>query len=256
MKLNISSGILFCVISRHLILVFAEKVVYMTSSIIAKKTLYGSIVSPYVRKVAIVLDFKNIDYNIEVVIPFLKNDKEKLLQMNPLGKIPVYQDRSFMLSDSSVICAYLDKKFIAPSIYPAESENYAMCLWYEEYADSQLIPTILTVAFNILFAAKFNLTPDMNAVKNSLDVKLPQIFTYLDREIGGKKYLVNNRFSLADIGVAVPFLNFEIAGYFVDPEKWGNLARYLDGISNEPCIAKVNKLARDRFKNTNANTCR
>src|SRR2546423_1273604 len=106
----------------------------MTSSTITSSTLYGSIVSPYVRKVAIVLDLKNIAYAIEPIVPFIKKDKQKLLQMNPLGKIPIYQDGGFMLSDSSVICAYLEKKYPDSSIYPVTAENYAACLWYEEYA--------------------------------------------------------------------------------------------------------------------------
>ena len=211
------------------------------------KILYGSIVSPYVRKVATVLDLKDISYKIEVMIPFLEKNKQKLLQMNPLGKVPIYQDGNFMLSDSSVICAYLEKKYPASSIYPATAENYAKCLWYEEYADSQLIPTILTVAFNILFAAKFNLVPDMDAVKCALENKLPQIFAYLDREIGDKKYFVDDYFSLADISVSVPFLNLEIAGHRVDQQKWNNLSRYLNEMSNEPVIAKANMLTRERF---------
>jgi glutathione S-transferase len=215
---------------------------------IESKTLYGSIISPYVRKVAIVLDLKCIDYTIEVLVPFIEKDREKILQMNPLGKIPVYQDNTLLLSDSSVICAYLEKKYPDSLIYPVTAENYAACLWYEEYADSQLIPTILTVAFNLLFAEKFNLVPDLDAVKNALDNKLPQIFTYLDHEIGNKKYFINNCFSLADISIAVPFLNFEIAGHRVDPKKWNNLSRYLDEISNEHYISKANALTREKFK--------
>jgi glutathione S-transferase len=217
----------------------------MTSS---SKTLYGSIVSPYVRKVAMVLDLKNLAYTLKVLIPFVENDKKKLLNMNPLGKIPVYQEGSLTLSDSSVICAYLEKQYPDSLIYPAATEHYAMCLWYEEYADSQLIPNILTVAFNKLFAARFNLIPDMNAVQNILDNKLPEIFSYLDQEIGNKKYFVNDEFSLADISIAVPFLNLEIAGHGVDPQRWSHLARYVSEISNEPVIARANGLMRERLE--------
>lgn len=227
----------------------------MTSSTTTSKILYGSIVSPYVRKVAIVLDYKNLDYRLEVLIPFVEKDKQKLLKMNPQGKVPVYQDGSFMISDSSVICAYLEKQYPDSCIYPATAENYATCLWYEEYADSQLIPNILIVAFNILLAASFNLVPDMYAVKDVLDNKLPQIFTYLDNKIGTKKYLVNDSFSLADISIVVPFLNFELAGYRVDPKKWANLSRYLDEMFQEQNIAKANILmikTFEKFKSKNA----
>lgn len=223
----------------------------LEASTIAPKILYGSIVSPYVRKVAIVLDLKNIPYTLETLIPFIEKDKKKLLNMNPLGKVPVYQEGNFILSDSSVICAYLEKQYGDSLIYPDAAEHYAKCLWYEEYADSQLIPDILTVAFNTLFAARFNVVSDMNAVKNILDNKLPQIFTYLDYEIGNKKYLVNDRFSLADITIAVPFLNFEMAGNQVSPKKWANLSRYLDEISQDRHIGKANLLVRERLENMN-----
>ncbi|MBX3710141.1 MAG: glutathione S-transferase family protein [Gammaproteobacteria bacterium] len=220
----------------------------MTSSTIASKILYGSIVSPYVRKVAIILDLKKIDYTLEVLIPFIEKDKKKILDMNPLGKVPVYQEGSFMLSDSSAICGYLERQYPGSLIYPTTAEHYAKCLWYEEYADSQLMPNILTVAFNTLFAAKFNLIPDMDAVQSALDNKLPQIFTYLDKEIENKKYFVNDQLSLADISIAVSFLNFEMAGHLVDTQQWNNLSRYVDEISNEPVIAKSNMLMRERFK--------
>ena len=56
---------------------------------------------------------------------------------------------------------------------------------------------------------------------------------------------------MADISVATPFLNFEIAGYQVDPKKWANLSRYLDEISQEQYIAKTNMLMREKLKTVN-----
>lgn len=54
--------------------------------------LYGSLLSPFVRKVHITLEIKQLTYTVEELIPFLKSDKERLLTLIPLGKVPIYQD--------------------------------------------------------------------------------------------------------------------------------------------------------------------
>ena len=211
--------------------------------------LYGSLISPFVRKVAALLHYKNISYQNTVLVPFIPKDKMTLLQMNPLGKVPVYQEGDFILSDSSVICAYLEKKYPDFSLYPIEPKHYYHCLWVEEYADTQLAPTILTIAFNLLFAAKFNMEPDMLAVKNALDNTLPAIFDYLNKEISNKKFIIDNRLSLADISLAVPFLNFEMAGYKIDAARWPHLSQYIEYISNQKSLVDANQMTLERFKN-------
>lgn len=113
--------------------------------------LYGSVVSPYVRKVLVVLNMKNVSYNLETVIPFIDDHKQKLLKINPLGKIPVYQEGDFIISDSSVICAYLEKRYPVPSVYPIDARSYARCLWYEKYANTALTPAIATDNLKVVF---------------------------------------------------------------------------------------------------------
>ena len=89
-----------------------------------KRILYGSVVSPFVRKVVMVLSLKNMDYDIQELIPFITTHKQSLLKMNPLGTVPVYQEDGFIISDSSIICAYIDKKYPDNSIYPSNPESY------------------------------------------------------------------------------------------------------------------------------------
>ena len=197
---------------------------------------YGSMISPYVRKVLITLQMKHIAYDLQELIPFVAEHKQKILALNPLGKVPVYQEGDFLLADSSVICAYLEKKHPANPLYPAPAESFARCLWYEEYADNHLIPTIATVFFHTMLATRFNVVPDRGAVKLALESQLPEIFNYLDHEIGAKKYLVANQLSLADISMISPFINFEFAGHAVDAKKWKNLSRYVADISLESSV--------------------
>ncbi|MCX7121603.1 MAG: glutathione S-transferase family protein [Gammaproteobacteria bacterium] len=211
------------------------------------RKLYGSIVSPFVRKVWIFLSLKNIQFELENLVPFIPEHKEKILTMNPLGKIPIYQEDDFIISDTSVICAYLEKQYPNQAIYPSDAKEYAQCLWYEEYADTILMPAILTIFFNICLAERFGKNIDHDAVKTIFEKQLPEIFTYLDREIANKKYFVGDRLSLADIAVAAPFLNLEFAAHTIDSAKWKNLSRYLNYILNEKVICQANLLAKERF---------
>lgn len=213
------------------------------------KILYGSIISPFVRKILMVLHFKNITFKSEELIPFLPAHKKILLNYNPLGKVPVFQDNDFMISDTSVIAAYLDKKYPEHTIYPQTAEHYAECLWLEEYADTQLIPSLAFVFFHTTIAEKLGIKPDLKEVQHTFENKLPVVFNYLDKIIGSEKnYLINNQLSLADFSVSTAFLNFEFAGFEVDAKLWKNLSRYIETISHQQLIAKVFSEARSRWE--------
>lgn len=210
-------------------------------------TLYGSIFSPYVRKVLTLCALKKLEVDLNLLNPFSPADKKILLQMNPLGKIPIMQADSFTLSDSSVICAYLERKYPTPSLYPLEAEDYALSLWYEEYADTTLIPTLATIFLNKLVAPKLGLPIDHNALTHALD-SLPEIFTYLDAVINKKRYFVGEKFSIADASIWPPFLNYLFfCGYDIDKTRWNNLANYIQTIFTEPCVAKLIKQTQKEF---------
>ncbi|MGQ3889941.1 glutathione S-transferase family protein [Legionella sp. CNM-1927-20] len=212
-----------------------------------QRILYGSIVSPFVRKVWIALRLKNLDFEIKEMTPFFDAHKEVLLKLNPLGKIPVYQEDNFILADSSVICAYLEKGYPSPALYPIEPKVYAQCLWYEEYADTVLIPTVNTIFFNKILARKFNRIPDEEAVKIASEEKLPEIFHYLEQQINHKQYLIGNTLSLADISMTVAFLNLELAGLSINNTRWEALSAYINEIVQNPVIKEAFTQARERL---------
>ena len=60
------------------------------------------------------------------------------------------------------------------------------------------------------------------------------MFDYLEGELGDNEYLVANKFTVADIGVATIFVNYAFAGYGVDPKRWPKLAAYIERILNRP----------------------
>ena len=95
--------------------------------------LYGSSLSPFVRKVAAVISLKGLDCDHEqAMFGSLPRD------LSPLGKIPAFADGKLKLADSSVICEYLEEQYPAVPVLPKTAADRARARWLEEFADSKL----------------------------------------------------------------------------------------------------------------------
>ena len=202
-------------------------------------TLYGSFGSPFVRKVVVALGEKGIAFDHDPVVPFGPNPEYR--KISPLGKIPAFRDGDRTLADSSVIIAYLERTHPQPPLYPSDPYEYARALWFEEYGDGGLAPVMGPKIFaqRVLAPRFFNRPCDEAAVEKTLDEEVPPLLDYLEKEIGSKQWLVADRFTIADIGIATQFVNFQLAGCHVDGQRWPNLAAYLDRVHNRSTFKSV-----------------
>ena len=196
-------------------------------------TLHGVAGSPYVRKVIVALAEKGIEYEHVNVMPF--GQSEEYFAISPLGKIPCYEDQGAAIPDSSVIIGYLEQVHPTPALYPADPIERAQALFFEEYADTNLVEVLLTV-FRQRFINPnfFQQESDEEIVKEALEVKIPPVLDYLEAQIADKAFLVGGHFSVADIAVASPFVNFAIAKEKVDASRWPQLADYVERIHARP----------------------
>jgi glutathione S-transferase len=96
--------------------------------------LIGSLASPYVRKVRIVMLEKKIDY--EFVLEDVWRDDTTIQQSNPLGKVPclVMEDGGAMF-DSRVIVEYLDTLTPVGKLIPPNGRERAEVKCWEALAD-------------------------------------------------------------------------------------------------------------------------
>jgi glutathione S-transferase len=201
-------------------------------------TLYGVSASPYVRKVRVFLAEKHVAYELEPVVPGrLPADYRNI---SPLGKIPAFSDGDFTISDSSVICAYLERVHPQPPLYPADAKEYARALWLEEYADTALGGTLTAKIFfqRIVRPMLVGESSDESVVEAAVRKEVPPLFDYLERQVRGRDFLAGNAFSIADISVATQFVSAAHARFTVDAAGWPSLAAYVHRI-----------LARASFKN-------
>jgi glutathione S-transferase len=201
--------------------------------------LYGIGMSPFVRKVCVVLREKGLAYEHIPVRPI--EIPEDLLPHSPLRKIPFACIDGRWLADSSVICAYLEKLHADPALYPPDAYDCARAMWFEEFIDGGATPKLGgTIFFERIVAPQFlNRPPNEERVAKALAEDVPRIYGYLDGEIGSKQYLVADRYTIADITVASFFVNMAAADVPADPQRWPNLSRYLQQQHRRPVMASL-----------------
>jgi glutathione S-transferase len=200
--------------------------------------LHGANGSPFVRKVQVLCAEKSISYDHDPLIPFGVSAEYKA--KSPLGKIPCWEDGDFVLPDSSCIGQYLERAHPEPALYPSDAKELGRALWYEEYADTRLVESVTPFFFE-RFIKKVLLKqePDEERLKPILAEKVPETFDYLEAEVADREYLVGGRFSVADLAMASPFVNFAVGGESVDASRWPALAGYVERIHSRPSYKGV-----------------
>ena len=183
-------------------------------------TIIGSYLSPYVRKVLVCLEHKKIDYTIDPIVPFFGNDE--FSRISPVRRVPVFIDQSITLSDSTVICEYLEDRYAAPALYPSTPQAKARARWLEEYADTRMGEVFIWRLFNELVIKRFvwGEQADQAVVKKALETEVPQVLDYLELEFSRERPFLFGELGIAHITVASFMRNASIAGYAIDAERW------------------------------------
>ena len=83
-------------------------------------TLYGSLPSPYVRRIRMLMD--GMDYQFEAVEIYDDEKRAEYATVSPIKKLPVLVDGDQTVFDSHVICEYLRRKEGMPE-QPIDEQN-------------------------------------------------------------------------------------------------------------------------------------
>ncbi|WP_086619032.1 glutathione S-transferase family protein [Erythrobacter tepidarius] len=203
---------------------------------------YGSPVSPFVRKVAAVCLEKGLDYEIEAVNVF--DPPAWFRDISPMKRIPVLRDRSVAeegvagtIADSSAICAFLEKKHPAPALYPADPMALGEALFIEEYADTALaMAGGLGIFRPIFFALSKGEEPGLDKARDAWANQLPPIFDVLEARLDGRAFFAGDAFSIADIAVACVLMQVSLVAE-TPLDKWPGLAAHFAAMQVRPSIA-------------------
>jgi len=168
--------------------------------------LIGSLASPYVRKVRIVMAEKKLDYQFELEDVW---GRDTILAANPLGKVPVLVlEGGEAVFDSRVIVDYLDTRSPVSRLIPESSRERTEVRTWEALADGMTDAAIL---------GRLEQTwPGRSAEQRSqgwTDRQMKKIDTSLAaiaKGVGEKPWCSGIHLSLADIavGCALGYLDF------------------------------------------------
>ena len=168
----------------------------------------GSITSPYVRKVRIVLAEKKIE--ADFVLENVWAAETTIGQTNPLGKIPcLVMDDGSAIFDSRVIVEYVDTLSPVGKLIPADGRDRAAVKTWEALADGVLDAGILARLEATWRPAEQQSPAWIERQMSKIDAALRSMSIGL----GESNYCHNNQFSLADIavGCALGYLDFRFA---------------------------------------------
>ncbi|HEX4736282.1 MAG TPA: glutathione S-transferase family protein [Allosphingosinicella sp.] len=198
---------------------------------------YGSSLSPYVRKVLAFGAEKGIELESRPV--GLGSDDPAFLEASPFKKMPGFRDGDFAIADSSAIVHYLEAKFPNPALIPAEPQARARTIWYDEFADTILMGCGAKMFFNRIVCPRFLGRPgDLEVADKAEKEELPPILDYLERVVpdaGG--FLVGESITLADISVASPFANLGHLDVRPDEARYPRTLAYVQSILSRPSFA-------------------
>jgi len=190
--------------------------------------LIGSLTSPYVRKVRIVLAEKKLDYNFVIEDVW---GSDAILASNPLGKVPVLvMEGAEAVFDSRVIVEYVDTLSPVGKLIPASGRERVEVRTWEALADG-ILDASVAARMEAVWAHRTE-AQRCQAWIDRQQVRIAAALKSISQGLGDKAYCVGTHFSLADIavGCALGYLDFRF------PENtwrqdYPNIARLADKLA-------------------------
>ena len=200
--------------------------------------IYGSTMSPFVRKTVVFATEKGHDF--EVVMAGAQGGPPEFKEASPFGKMPGFKDGDFLISDSTAIITYLDAIKPEPNLIPTEAKARARTIWYEEFGDTIVAACGGKIFFNRVVSPKFFGRPgDLAAADEAQKVAFPKVLDYLETVIPASGFLVEDRITLADIAVASPLATLMHADCHIDAKSHPKAHAYVSRIWERPAFAKL-----------------
>ncbi len=197
--------------------------------------LLGSLTSPYVRKVRVVMAEKRIDYHLELEDVWAPDTG--ILDANPLGKVPcLIMEDGGAVFDSRVIVEYLDGMTpLAKLIPPAGRERAEVRTW-EALGDG-------VVDAAILVRLERTQRPPEQQSAAWIDRQMGKVhagIAAMSHGLGDKPWCNGHAYTLADIalGCALGYIDFRFAS--IDwRASYPNLARHYEKVAARPSFVET-----------------
>jgi glutathione S-transferase len=179
--------------------------------------LYDADRCPYCARVRIALAEKGVEY--ETVEIDLDDRPAWIYEKNPLGRVPVLEEDTFLLSESAVIDEYLDDRYPEPALWPADPGERAL-------------GRMLVFRFDELSRPYYALRRDEDGARERVHAALASLESVLQQQ----HFLSGRDFGLADIAY-IPWIVRLRDRLDVDLGPFPALSAWVARLEQRPSIA-------------------
>lgn len=180
-------------------------------------TLYDADRCPYCARSRIVLAEKGIGY--ETVAVDLDDRPAWIYEKNPLGRVPVIEEDTFVLAESAVINEYLNERYPEPELWPADPGERAL-------------GRMLVFRFDELSRPYYALRRGEEGAAERFDAALAE----LDGILESQPFLSGREFGLADVAY-IPWILRARDRMDVELTPFPALAAWVPRLEQRPSIA-------------------
>lgn len=181
-------------------------------------TLYDADRCPYCARVRIVLAEKAVE--CEALVIDLDDRPAWIYEKNPLGRVPVIEEDTFVLAESAVIDEYLEERYPEPALWPVDPGERAL-------------GRMLVFRFDELSRPYYALR--RRREDGALD-RFHAALAGLDGMLERRPFLSGRSFGLADVAY-IPWMLRARDRMEVDLAPFAALAEWVDRLEQRPSIA-------------------
>jgi glutathione S-transferase len=196
--------------------------------------LYHNPLSPNVRRVRLTAAVLGIELE-EQTLDFAKGEHKSAehLALNANGAVPTLVDGDFALSESRAIMQYLASKKPEMGLLPKDEKERADVTRWQFWDASHFSPALGTIAFEKLLKPMMGLGATDTAKVTEALTSFRRWAAVLDKRLEGKKYVVGNTLTVADLTLASSLMYAKQAeipvSEFPNVEAWFGRIVELDG---------------------------
>ena len=199
--------------------------------------LIGSMTSPYVQKVRVVMHEKKLDY--QFVLEDVWAAGTTITDSNPLGKVPcLVMEGGEAVFDSRVIVEYLDTLSPVGKLIPAQGRERAEVKTWEALADG-LMDAALLARLEVTWAGRTESQRSSAWVDRQMG-KINAALKTMSVGLGDKSFCSGIHFSLSDVAVGCALVYLDLRFSQIDWRgTYPNLAKLHEKLAARPSFVET-----------------
>lgn len=190
--------------------------------------LYGSCFCPFVQRVWISLEAKQMAYQYIEVDPYAK--PKSLLEVNPRGLVPALRHGDWGCYESTVLMEYLEDLDHSNTLFPRDPQGRAHCRLWSDHVNRHVIPA---------FYRYLQEQEQEKQIQYAQELR-DAIAKLVDAADGTGPFFMGARMGFVDVQVAPWVLRLErvLKPYrgWPDAEEGSRWAKWVKALENEPSV--------------------